>query len=98
MRTNLVTGCLSKLVDIWRTVADRCGQLWLLGVSLSWRTFDGQVRTGADRLQTTLVTGCLSKLADRCGQVRTILVTGCLSKLVDIWRTGADNSGYWVSL
>ena len=28
---------------------DRCGQIWFLDVSLSWRIFGGQMRTGADK-------------------------------------------------
>ena len=34
-----------------RIGADRCGQPWLLGVSLSCRTFGRQVRIGADRCE-----------------------------------------------
>ena len=49
VRTTLAPGCLSKLAGIWRTGADRCGQLWFLGVSLSWRAVGGQVRTSADK-------------------------------------------------
>ena len=29
--------------------ADRCRQVWFLGVSLRWRTIGGQVQTGEDR-------------------------------------------------
>ena len=38
----IATGCLSKLGTFGgqeRTGADRCGKLWFVGVSLSWRTF-----------------------------------------------------------
>ena len=52
MRTTLVPGFISKLVDIWWSGADRCGLLWILGVSLSSSkladillTYSGQVRT-----------------------------------------------------
>ena len=67
----------SKSADIWRIGADRCEHLWFLGVSLSLRTFGGQVRIGADRCghRTSLVPGCLSRSVD-------IWRTGA-----DIWRT-----------
>ena len=63
---------LSSCPLIVRDMGDRYGQLWFLGVSLSWRTF-------ADRcgqVQKTLVPRCLSEMvdiwrtgADRCGQL-----------------------------
>ena len=76
---HLVPVGLSKLADIWQTGADRCPQLWFLGVSLSWGTFGGQVRTGADisaHWVSIVVGGHLADTwrtgADRCGQVRTV--------------------------
>ena len=82
---------------------DRCGQLWLMGVSKladikrACSDRGGQLwflvvslgwRTFDRQVRTTVVPGCLSKLADRC---RT-LVPGCISKLADIWCTFGPNS------
>ena len=39
MRTTLVPECQSELADIWRTGANRCGQLSFLDVSISWLKF-----------------------------------------------------------
>ena len=69
VRTSLVPGC-PQLADIGRTGVERCGQLWFLGVSPSWRTSGGQLRTGADK-SGSWVSSVGGHLVDRCGQVRT---------------------------
>ena len=78
VRKSLVSVC-PQLADIGWTGADRCGQVWFLGVSHSWRTFRGQVRTGADNSGSCVSFLVDGHLVDRCGQVQTTLVPGCHS-------------------